>query len=148
MRQLTTCRKLAPRPPCGPLPTPPPTQNPGTDRRTLPIARRPYREPSQRNDLGRMDHVRRHRGAPHWLLERSTGSGSSNAHPLFAMCYSCGEIELPPVPPPPEQLSYFFTAPTPQAYRPRQHIRQHNTALAFTLLGVEVDLRPSHYDPD
>ena len=86
-----------------------------------------------------MDHVYRHCGALHWLLERSTGSGSSNAHPLFAMCCSCGDIELPPVAPPPEQLSYFFTAPTPQADRFRQHIRQYNAALAFTSLGVEVD---------
>ena len=64
-------------------------------------------------------------------------------HPLFATRCGCGDIELPPVPPPPEQLSCFSTAPTPQANRFRQHIRQYNTALAFTLLGVEVDLRHS-----
>jgi len=41
--------------------------------------------------------------------------------------------------PPPEQLTYFFTAATPQADRFRQNIRQYNVALAFTSLRVEVD---------
>ena len=86
-----------------------------------------------------MDRVCPHCGALHWLLERSTGSGSSNANPLFTMCCNRGDIELPPVAPPPEQLSSFFTLATPQADRFRQHIRQYNAALAFTSLGVEVD---------
>jgi len=86
-----------------------------------------------------MEHVCRHCGALHWLLERSTHSGSSNARPLFAMCCGCGDIELPRAAPPPEQLSYLFTGTTPQADRFRQHIRQYNAALAFTSLGVEVD---------
>ena len=67
------------------------------------------------------------------------GSGSSNTNPLFTMCCNCGDIELPPVAPLPEQLSSFFTLATPQANRFCQHIRQYNTALVFTLLSVEVD---------
>ena len=41
--------------------------------------------------------------------------------------------------PPPQQLADFFTAATPQADKFRQNIRQYNSALAFTSLGVEVD---------
>ena len=40
---------------------------------------------------------------------------------------------------PPADLSYLFTAATPQADRFREHIHQYNAALAFTSLGVEVD---------
>jgi len=41
--------------------------------------------------------------------------------------------------PPPADLSYLFTAATPQANWFHEHIRQYNAALAFTSLGVEVD---------
>ena len=99
--------EACPGQPCALLLTPPPTHNTGTNRIALPAARRPYREQSQQHDLGRMDHVCRHCGALHWLLERSTGNGSSNAHPLFTMCCNRGDIELPPMAPPPDQLSNF-----------------------------------------
>ena len=138
--RLTGREKLAPRPPPVSLPTPPPTQNHSTNcHRVLPVARQPYREPSQRHDLGRMKHECIHCGALHWLSERSTGNGSSNAHPLFTMCCNQGEIELLAMEPPPEGLTYLFTAATPQANRFHQHTRQYNAALAFTSLGVEVD---------
>ncbi|KAF9777699.1 hypothetical protein BJ322DRAFT_522135 [Thelephora terrestris] len=130
---------LAPMPPRTPLPTPLSTHGSGTNRRVLPVARRPYREPTQRHDLGRMEHACPHCGALHWLFERSTGSGSSDAHPLFSMCCNSGDIKLPPMAPPPTGLHHLFTAATPQAERFRQHIRQYNAALAFTSLGVEVD---------
>ena len=55
------------------------------------------------------------------------------------MCCDRGEIKLPAIAPPPAELSYFFTATTPQADRFLQNIRQYNAALAFTSLGVEVD---------
>ena len=86
-----------------------------------------------------MDCVCLHCGALHWLLERSTGSGSSDANPLFEMCCNSGDIELPPAAPPPWQLSNLFVSATPQADRFRQNIRQYNAALAFTSLGVDVD---------
>ena len=127
------------------LPTPPSTQDLEAYRRltratrVLPVARQPYREPLQRHDLGRMDRACPHCSALHWLLERSTGSESSDAHPIFTMCCNCGDIKLPPTAPPPEQLAYFFIAATPQADKFRQNIRQYNAALAFTSLGVEVD---------
>ena len=41
--------------------------------------------------------------------------------------------------PPPDALHYLFTGATPQADRFRQNIRQYNSALAFTSLGVKVD---------
>jgi len=135
LQRLKACSKQLP----APFPTPPSTQNPAAAPRVLPVARRPYREPPQRHDLGQMDRICPHCGALHWLLERLMGSRSSDAHLLFTMCCNCGDVELPPIAPPPEQLSYFFTAATPQADRFRQHIHQYNAALAFTSLGVEVD---------
>ena len=126
-------------------PTPQSTQVPNTNSgaspviRVLPVARRPYCEPAQRHDLGRMDQRCAQCGALHWLLERSTGNGSTNTRPLFTMCCGNGDIELPSTAPPPVQLANLFTATTPQADRFRQNIRQYNAALAFTSLGVEVD---------
>ena len=127
------------------LPTPPQTQTAGpappqTGHATnLPTARRPYQEPPDRHDLGRMDQICVECGALHWLMERSTAPGSSNARPLFSMCCGNGDIRLPAIAPPPAQLSYFFTEPTSEAQRFRENIRQYNTALAFTSLGVKVD---------
>jgi len=86
-----------------------------------------------------MNHVRRHCSTLHWLLERSMGSGNSNAHPLSVMYCNCGDIELRPMAPLPSQPSYFSTAVTPQADRFRPQICQHGAALTYTSLGVEVD---------
>ena len=55
------------------------------------------------------------------------------------MCSNCGDIKLPPMTPPPEQLVYFFTAATPQADEFRRNVHQCNAALAFTSLGAEVN---------
>ena len=81
------------------LPAPQSTRGPNTDRRpaacttrVLPIARRPYHEPAQRHNFGRMDQARPHRETLHWLSERSTGSGSSDPHPPSAMCCDRGRI--------------------------------------------------------
>ena len=55
------------------------------------------------------------------------------------MCCNRGDIKLPPMAPPPEQLAYFFMAATLQAEKFHQSIHQYNAALALTSLGVEVD---------
>ena len=55
------------------------------------------------------------------------------------MCCNSGDVQLPSMAPPPEQLRYLFTAVTPFAEQFRHHIRQYNAALAFTSLRVEVD---------
>ena len=78
-------------------------------------------------------------GALHWLMEYSTAPGSSNSRPLFSMCCGNGGVQLPAIAPPPTQLLYFFAELTPEAQRFRENIRQYNTALAFTSLGVKVD---------
>ena len=71
-----------------------------------------------------MDYVFRHCGALHWLVERSTGNGSSTTHPFFTVYRNSGNTELPPMAPLQDQLSCFFTAVTPQADRFCQYIRQ------------------------
>ena len=128
------------------LPTPPPqTQTAGPPPpqtrciADVPTARQPYREPSERHDLGQMDKTCPGCGALHWLMECSTTSGSSKSWPLFSMCCGNGDIQLPAAPPPPEQLLYFFTASTLEASRFCEKIHQYNAALTFTSLGVKVD---------
>lgn len=118
-----------------PNPTPPQTQT----NINLPTARRPYREPLERHDLGRMDRACTKCGALHWLMERTTAAGSSNSQPLFSICCGNGSVQLPPIYPPPAELAYFFTESTAEAQRFRDNIRQYNAALAFTSLGVKVD---------
>lgn len=78
-------------------------------------------------------------GALHWLMERTTATGSSNSRPLFSMCCGNGNVQLPAIAPPPVQLAHFFSESTQQAQRFRDNIRQYNAALAFTSLGVKVD---------
>lgn len=85
-----------------------------------------------------MDQLCPYCDALHWLLERSTGSGSSVAYPLFTMFCNRGDIMLPPMIPPPEQLTHPFTAATLQTDGFHQNVHRYNAALAFTLLGVEV----------
>ena len=55
------------------------------------------------------------------------------------MCCGNGDIQLPAIAPPPEQLYYFFAGSTPKAQHFCENIRQYNVALAFTSLGVKVD---------
>ena len=105
----------------------------------LPIARQPYQEPLARHDLGQMDRACTKCGALHWLKERTTAAGGSDSHPLFSLCCGNGSVQLPAIPPPPPQLAYFFSEFTPEAKRFRDNIRQYNSALAFTSLGVKVD---------
>jgi hypothetical protein len=72
-------------------------------------------------------------------MERTTATGSSNSRPLFSICCGNGNVQLPTIAPPPAQLEYFFSESTPEARRFRDNIRQYNSALAFTSLGVKVD---------
>lgn len=127
------------------MPTPTSTQNwVDTDcapiylAQALSIAQWLYHELAQRHDPGWMDQLCPHYNALHWLLERSTGSGSSVAYPLFTMFCNRGDIMLPPMIPPPEQLTHPFTAATLQTDGFHQNVHRYNAALAFTLLGVEV----------
>ncbi|KAF9791133.1 hypothetical protein BJ322DRAFT_998910, partial [Thelephora terrestris] len=91
------------------------------------------------HDLGRMDRTCPKCRALHWLSERVQKAGSTDLYPLFGICCSDGSIQLPAPPPPPDLLERLFTASTLEARQFREHIRQYNSAFAFTSLGAQVD---------
>ncbi len=105
--------------------------------RCLPLARRPYRKPVERHDLGRMNVPCRHCGALHWMAERLAASSDSN--PLFGLCCNSGAVYLPPQPDPPPAIRDLFTGRDAAAKEFRENIRQYNATSAFTSLGVKID---------
>ncbi|KAI0043941.1 hypothetical protein FA95DRAFT_1523552, partial [Auriscalpium vulgare] len=78
-----------------------------------------------------------HCRALHWLDERV--QSSSRTSPKFGTCCDHGQVQLPPIPDPPDALKALFTGDTAEAKEFRAHIRRYNSALAFTSLGVHVD---------
>ncbi|KAJ3831950.1 hypothetical protein F5878DRAFT_729527 [Lentinula raphanica] len=106
-------------------------------------ARKPYHEPVQRHDLGRMEYQCQHCKALHWLSERITGSKQTN--PQFGMCCKHGEVQIPLLPSPPDYLQLLFTSQDLQAKEFRENIAQYNAALAFTSVGVSTDESVNHH---
>jgi len=114
--------------------------SPGTEQNCrIPAARQPYVEPATRHDLGGMDRTCQKCGALHWLCERVQKRGSTDINPLFGMCCGDGSVQLPPLPPPPDALKNLFLGSTEEARQFREHIRQYNSALAFTSLRAKID---------
>lgn len=100
-------------------------------------ARRPYEDPIARHDLGSMDVTCSHCGASHWLLERR--SGSSKQDPQFGSCCNGGKVILAALREPPPALRALFVAQDVQAKEFQSNIREYNSALSFTSLGVKPD---------
>ena len=103
----------------------------------MPKGCRPYQEPAHRHYLGPMTVECPKCHALHFMSERLTHS--SNANPRFGMCCLQGQISLPPLSEPPQQLHRLLTSSAPRARKFRENIRQYNTAFAFTSVGVEID---------
>ncbi|KAG2049161.1 hypothetical protein BDR06DRAFT_984537 [Suillus hirtellus] len=76
-----------------------------------------------------MDVACPHCHALHWKSEHLVSS--SNQNPAFGMCCDQGQVRIPALRDPPEALRNLFEAHTPEA--------QYNAALAFTLLGINID---------
>jgi hypothetical protein len=122
------------------LPTPPATQGvaPGLSvaDAAQPLARRMYREPAERHDLGPMDEECSRCHALHWSAERvhhkDLGWG-------FGICCDHGMVQLPSFPDPPDELRQLLDGQDPDSREFRENIRQYNAALAFTSLGVQID---------
>lgn len=76
-------------------------------------------------------------GALHWMNEKVVES--SAATPEFSGCCDRGQVRLPRIQPPPVAMKALFTSNDSQANEFRTRIRQYNSALAFTSLGVELD---------
>ncbi|PPQ72835.1 hypothetical protein CVT24_012881 [Panaeolus cyanescens] len=102
-----------------------------------PPARLPYREPSARHSLGRMNHICQHCGAKHWLAEKLVRS--SQASPTFVACCDHGTVNLPRLQAPPDLLRHLFINNDDQSKNFRDNISEYNQALAFTSLGVTQD---------
>ncbi|KAH9834149.1 uncharacterized protein C8Q71DRAFT_688168, partial [Rhodofomes roseus] len=105
-------------------------------------ARQLYHDPPARHDLGRMDVACRFCGALHWIAERLTASSARN--PTFGSCCNSGKVHVPSAPDPPHALKQLFVQNTAQAREFREHIRQYNSAFAFTSLGVQIDDTVNH----
>ena len=103
----------------------------------LPLGRHPYCEPSSCHDP-RSTNIRCvHCNALHGSAELPVSSRSSSWS--FGTCCQHGEVELPPLLPPPPFLRSILTGTTADAEAFRANIRQYNMALAFTSLGVKDD---------
>ena len=103
----------------------------------MPKGCRPYQEPAHRHYLGPMTVECPKCHALHFMSERLTHS--SNANPRFGMCCLQGQISLPPLSEPPQQLHRLLTSSAPRAQKFRENIRQYNIAFAFTSVGVDID---------
>lgn len=112
----------------------------------LMAARREYRDPESRHDLGPMNVACRHCGALHWMDERV--SPSTEFAPLFGMCCNSGKVQLNDLNDPPQLLRRLLTGADAQAQEFRSHVTQYNAALAFTSLGVSDDKSVNRYGPN
>jgi Helitron helicase-like domain at N-terminus len=126
----------APAPSPSPPPSPPPialrSHSPSPERRIPPGARE-YAEPIDPNHLGSMDIECSHCHALHFDSEKL--SKSTRRRPVFGMCCLEGLVHLPPFLPWPNSLRHLYEDDA----NFRNQIRQYNSALAFTSLGVDVD---------
>ena len=109
----------------------------GRSRQLFLAARRPYQDPPQRHDLGRMEIPCPHCGALHWLAEKL--AASSKRSPKFGMCCIEGKVQLPALEAPPEPLRWLLTTGGHDATTFWDEIWKYNRALSFTSLGVDED---------
>ncbi|KAI9457120.1 hypothetical protein BJY52DRAFT_1095751, partial [Lactarius psammicola] len=75
--------------------------------------------------------------ALHWLVERL--ANSSDRNPKFGMCCFSGKISLPPLHPPPPELSHLLISQDRIAKDFCLCIRNYNSALAMTSVGRKLD---------
>ncbi|KAG1809230.1 hypothetical protein EV424DRAFT_1301507, partial [Suillus variegatus] len=100
----------------------------------IPDGAQPYTEPIDRHTLGPLNVECPNCHAMHFACERLTKSSARN--PRFGTCCLEGKVDLPPFPAWPLELQ--------QAYGNRafvSKIRQYNSALAFTSVGVTIEDR-------
>ena len=55
------------------------------------------------------------------------------------MCCLTGQINLPPFPPPPQELLHLFDETSPHSLEFKTNIRKYNATFAFTSLGANID---------
>lgn len=100
-------------------------------------ARRPYREPAECHNLGRMNILCSRCHAAHWLAEKL--SNSSEQSPRFGLCCLDGKVQLSVLESPPEPLQQLLTSNERSAAKFRNDMWKYNRAFAFTSIGVQED---------
>ena len=110
----------------------PPQAPPG-----IPLAHCPFDPAWKVHNLGYLNICCPDCGALHWLDERL--SKSSILSPMFGMCCYQGKVSLPPIQPPPIELSQFLHSQEPLGKKFCKHICNYNNALAMTYVGRKLD---------
>jgi hypothetical protein len=82
---------------------------------------------THRHYLGKMDSECEFCHAKLWKKEVGTG-----------MCCQHGKVELEKLPAAPPRLKQLFSTDTKEARQFREHVRQYNSSLAFTSMGVQL----------
>ena len=103
----------------------------------LPIARQPFDPTWVVHSLGDMNILCPFCHAFHWSSEQL--AASSDLNPKFGMCCYQGKIILPPLQPVPDVLQHLFDGQDHVSKDFRYHIRNYNSALAFTSVGRILD---------
>jgi len=67
--------------------------------------------------------------AQHWLAERLT---LHSQIPIFGQCCHHGQVQLDPLPDPPEALKDLYIGNSPELQDFQHYIQHYNAALAFT----------------
>lgn len=106
-------------------------------KKVTPLGRRMYSEPILQVQFGRMQVTCEYCKAFHWIEERL--KHSSTSHPVFSHCCHHNKVRLPALPLPPPKLRYLLTSSSTDARQFREHIRQYNSALAFTSFTAKED---------
>ncbi len=114
---------------------PPPLAPPR--RNNIPKACHRYVEPVEIHYLGQMNVECPDCGALHFMSEKLTKSSQIN--PKFGVCCLQGQIALRPFHPMPHDLENLFCGVSPYSDGFKANIRNYNSALAFTSLGVKID---------
>ncbi|KAJ6524437.1 hypothetical protein DFH09DRAFT_1329491 [Mycena vulgaris] len=110
------------------------------------VARREYRDPVSRHDLGNMDDACPTCGALHWEAEKVVQTPKDSRSP-YGLCCNHGKVALNRLDYPPEPLHRLLLGHDTQAQEFREHITQYNTALAFTSLGVNDNKNINKHGP-
>ena len=105
--------------------------------RRLPPGRDIYQEPESRHSVGHMNYACSHCGALHFLGEKLANSSVFN--PAFGGCCLEGQISLPMPSMPPQPLQDLMNGKDPRSHRFLEHIRQYNSAFAFTSTAVNMN---------
>lgn len=83
--------------------------------------------------------------AKHWFNERI--SASTTTWPIFEQCCKKGAVQLPLLLPPPDILQSLMKNQDSTSRMFRSKIREYNSALSFTSIKYQADMRTANWGP-